>query len=172
MTLSIEELSFLKSELDKTNILNEEELAYIKKAHDTMYYTTHNIKVDGNVLHTKSCWFYSLKNTKLNNFLCEKFNEPLNNLYSMHRLCYGVGGKCEKHMDRFTTHKTVSIILSDKFNGGDMYINDIRVEMNSDGDYISFNGGEDVHEVKEITKGERDVLVIWFSKKNSKFSLI
>jgi hypothetical protein len=46
------------------------------------------------------------------------------------------------------------------------------VELNVSGDYISFNGGKDEHEVKEITSGERDVLIIWFSKKESKFSLI
>jgi hypothetical protein len=172
MKLSHQDFDFLQNELIKTPIMGEEELRYIKSAHDWMYYTTHNIKIEGNVLHTESCLFYNLNNNKLNNFLCEKFNEPLNNLYTMHRLVYGVGGKCERHMDRFTTHKTVSIILSEEFEGGDMYINDEKVEMNSKGDYICFNGGKDFHEVKEITYGKRDVLVIWFSKKQSKFNII
>jgi hypothetical protein len=172
MKLSKEEYQFLKSELENTNILTEDELRYIKSAHDRMYYTTHNIKIEGNVLHTESCWFYNLENKKLNTFLCEKFNEPLNNLYTIHRLMYGVGGKCDKHKDRFTTHKTVSIILSNDFEGGDMYINDEKVEMNSEGDYISFNGGKDFHEVKEIINGKRDVLIVWFSNKQSKFTLI
>jgi hypothetical protein len=37
---------------------------------------------------------------------------------------------------------------------------------------VCFNGGSDEHEVKEITDGIRDVLIVWFSKKQSKFSLI
>jgi hypothetical protein len=35
-----------------------------------------------------------------------------------------------------------------------------------------FNGGYEFHEVKKITSGERDVLIIWFSKKKAKFSII
>lgn len=172
MKLSIEDLLFLKSELSKTSIMNDDELRYIKSAHDIMYYTSHNIKVERNILYTKSCWFYNLKNTELNKFLCEKFNEPLNNLYTIHRLLYDVGGKCEKHMDRFTTYKTVSILLSSNFTGGEMYINDENVSLKNEGDYVVFSGGNESHEVKEVITGERDVLIVWFSKKKAKFSII
>ena len=78
----------------------------------------------------------------------------------------------KKHKDRFTTHKTISLILSDEFEGGDMYINDIKVNLNKNGEFVMFHGGNDFHEVREVTKGKRDVLIVWFSKKQSKFSII
>lgn len=170
--LSNEEINFIISELDNTPIMTEDDMKYIKSSHNNMYMTVHNIHYSYKVLHTEKCWFYTLKNEKLNKFICNKFDEPIDNLYTIHRLIYNIGGKCKRHKDRFTTHKTVSLILSDKFEGGDMYINDTKVPMNNLGDYVCFNGGNDFHEVKEITQGERDALIIWFSKKQSKFSLI
>lgn len=172
MKLSFDEFAFLKDELEKTRIMNEADLKYIKSAHEYMYLTVHNIFYHNRVLHTQNCWFYTLENDKLNKFLCDKFNEPIHNLYTIHRLIYGVGGKCQRHTDRFTTHKTVSVLLSDDFTGGDMYINDKRVNLNNKGEYIIFNGGKDFHNVDEIKSGYRDVLIIWFSNKKSKFNII
>lgn len=172
MKLTNEEYFFLKSELDKTSIMTEEQLTYIKSAHKYMYLTVHDIPHSGRVLHTQSCWFYTLENDKLNKFICDKFEEPIYNLYTMHRLIYTEGGECKHHKDRFNTHKTVSIILSDDFDGGDMFINYEKVEMNKNGEYVIFNGGSDWHSVDKITRGLRDVLIVWFSKKQSKFSLI
>lgn len=172
MKLSKEEFIFLTNKLKNTHILTEVELDYIKSAHPQLYYTTKNNKEMGVSLYTDKAWIYSLNNMSLNEFICKKFDEPIENLYIIHRLVYGMGGRAQKHKDRFTTHKTISILLSDDFEGGDMYINDIKIQLNTSGDYVCFNGGKDFHEVKEITKGERDVLIIWFSKKESKFSLI
>lgn len=172
MKLSNEEFIFLLNQLENTHILNDEELDYIKSAHPQLYYTTQNKRENGVSLYTDKGWVYSLNNQNLNEFISKKFNEPVQNIYTIHRLIYGIGGLAKKHRDRFTTHKTVSILLSDNFIGGDMYINDNKVEMNSIGDYVCFNGGKDLHEVKEVISGIRDVLVIWFSKKLAKFSLI
>ena len=58
------------------------------------------------------------------------------------------------------------------FTGGEMFINDKDVSLTNEGDYVVFNGGYEFHEVKKITSGERDVLIIWFSKKKAKFSII
>jgi hypothetical protein len=172
MKLSNEELQFLKSELNKTRIMNEEDLAFIKAAHPRLYHTRNPEKADILALFPNDSWVYTLENKNLNEFICNKFQEPIDNLYVMHRLIYGKSGLCKKHKDRFTTHKTISIILSGDFEGGDMYINDEKIKMNSEGDCAVFNGGNDFHEVKEITKGERDVLIIWFSKKKAQFSVI
>ena len=172
MKFSKEEFTFLINELKNTHILTESELGYVKSAHPQLYYTTKNDRNMGVSLYTDEAYLYSLNNTILNEFICKKFNEPIENLYMVHRLIYGKGGRALKHKDRFTTHKTVSIVLSDNFEGGDMYINDKRVELNSSGDYLCFNGGKDVHEVKEVISGYRDVLIIWFSKKQSKFNII
>lgn len=172
MTLNSDELLFLKTQLEKTPVMNESDLSYIKSAHSNMYNTIHNNPYDGQVLFTEKCYFYTLKNIILNEFLCKKFEEPIENLYTIHRLIYGVGGKCKSHKDRFTTHKTVSILLSDNFVGGKMFVNNKIVDLNKCGDYVIFDGGNDFHKVDEVTNGLRDVLVIWFSKKQSKFYLI
>lgn len=172
MKLSDDEFLFLKNELDNTHILTDDEMGFLKISHPQLYYTTIGKKENGVSLFTEKSFIFSLTNEKLNNFICDKFEEPLENLYMVHRLIYGVNGFARRHKDRFTTHKTVSIILSDKFEGGDMYINDEKIQCNEKGEYIIFNGGRDWHEVKKIKNGYREVLVIWFSKIKLKTKLI
>lgn len=172
MILSNNEYNFLKTELDNTPIMSDNELKYVKLAHPQLYYTTKNIKNESVALYTEKSYVYHLTNEKLNKFICDKFDEPIKNLYMMHRLFYGKGGFAKKHRDRFTTHKTISIIMNDEFTGGDMYINNKLVNMNKQGEYVSFNGSTDEHEITEITNGVRDVLIVWFSKKQSKFEII
>jgi hypothetical protein len=172
MKLSIEDLIFLKSELSVTRIMNEEDLAYIKASHPQLYFATHLKKDEGVSLFPNKSWVYTLENKELNEFICNKFEEPIDNLYIIHRLIYGENGYAKKHKDRFTTHKTVSILLSSDFTGGEMYINDENILLKNEGDYVVFNGGNESHEVKRIITGERDVLIVWFSKKKAKFSII
>ena len=172
MRLLVEDLIFLKSELSKTRIMNEEDLAYIKASHPQLYFATHLKKDEGVSLFPNKSWVYTLENKELNEFICNKFEEPIDNLYIIHRLIYGENGYAKKHKDRFTTHKTVSILLSSDFTGGEMYINDKDLSLTNEGDYIVFNGGNESHEVKKIINGERDVLIIWFSKKKAEFSII
>lgn len=172
MILSTDDINFLITELKNTPIMSEDDLTYIKSAHRQLYNASKNLRTDEVSLFTNKCLIYKLENKKLNEYICKLFNEPIENLYTMHRLLYSEGDFAKRHKDRFTTHKTVSLLLSDEFKGGDMYINDTKVSMNNLGDYVCFNGGKDFHEVKEVTEGKRDVLIIWFSKKQSKFSLI
>jgi len=172
MKLSIDDLVFLKSELNNTRIMNEEDLVYIKASHPQLYFATQLKKDEGVSLFPNNSWVYTLENKNLNEFICNKFEEPIDNLYIMHRLIYGENGYAKKHKDRFTTHKTVSVLLSSDFTGGEMYINDKDVSLTNEGDYVVFNGGKESHEVKKIITGERDVLIIWFSKKKAKFSII
>ena len=172
MKLSIDDLVFLKSELNNTRIMNEEDLVYIKASHPQLYFATQLKKDEGVSLFPNNSWVYTLENKNLNEFICNKFEEPIDNLYIIHRLIYGENGYAKKHKDRFTTHKTVSILLSSDFTGGEMYINDKDVSLTNEGDYVVFNGGKESHEVKKIITGERDVLIIWFSKKKAKFSII
>ena len=172
MKLSIDDLVFLKSELNNTRIMNEEDLAYIKASHPQLYFATHLKKDEGVSLFPNKSWVYTLENKELNEFICNKFEEPIDNLYIIHRLIYGENGYAKKHKDRFTTHKTVSILLSSDFTGGEMYINDENILLKNEGDYVVFNGGNESHEVKRIITGERDVLIVWFSKKKAKFSII
>ena len=172
MKLSLDDFLYLKSQLELTPLMNDEELKFVKSVHSQLYSTYIGNKEDGVALITENSIIYSLRNESLNNFLCEKLEESKEHLYMIHRHVYGINGFAKKHKDRYATHKTVSIILSDDFEGGDMYINDEKIQLNKNGEYVSFFGGNNFHEVKPITKGKREVLIVWFSKKNSKFSLI
>jgi hypothetical protein len=172
MRLSNEDFDFLQNELIKTPTMIGEELKYVKSSNPQIYYTTQNIKADFVTLRIEKSYVYHLSNETLNKFICEKFNEPIENLSIINRLFYGEGGHAKKHKDKFTTYKTVIIIINDTFTGGDMYIDGMKVELNTLGDYISFNGAKHEHEVKEIISGNREVLHIRFSKKQSKISLI
>lgn len=172
MRLSNQEIDFLLNELSISTLMNENEIKYMIKTHPQIYYNMGGKGGDGLSIFTQKSYIFSLNNHNLKFFLSNKFNEDINSVYSIHKLIYGVGGMAKRHRDKSTTYKSVSIVLSDNFKGGDMYINDKLVEMNSLGDYIIFNGSEDFHEVKEVTEGKREVLIVWFSKKEAKFNLI
>ncbi len=172
MRLSHQDFISLIEELDKTPLMEGDEIRYMKSAHPQLYSTYSSEDVEGRALFTESGKMYSLRNSELNKKICDLFDPGNDNVYSIHRLVYGPGGLAKKHKDRFTTYKTVSLILSGDFTGGEMYINDEMVEMTKTGDYVVFNGGKDFHEIKEIVSGKREVLIIWFSKKSAKFTLI
>jgi hypothetical protein len=172
MKLTEEEFDFLMTELENTPLMVEDDMSYIKSAHPLLYNASKNFETAANPIFTETCLIYNLKNNELNKFLCNKFEEPIENLYEMHRLTYGHGGYSKRHRDQYTTHKTISIILSDNFTGGDMYLNDELIPLNKCGEYVKFNGGKDFHEVKEVTSGIREVLIVWFSKNKSKATLI
>jgi len=172
MKLNHEEFDSIISELDKTPLMNHEEIRYMKSAHPQLYSTYSNDEVEGRALFTESGKMYSLRNPELNRKLCDAFDPGNDNVYSIHRLVYGPGGLAKRHKDRFTTYKTVSLLLSGDFSGGEMYINDKKVEMSESSEYVIFDGGRDFHEVKEVISGKREVLIVWFSKKTPGFSLI
>jgi predicted 2-oxoglutarate/Fe(II)-dependent dioxygenase YbiX len=57
------------------------------------------------------------------------------------------------------------LLLNDEFEGGEFYLDNKPIKFKK-GDLLEFDGHL-LHEVKEITKGYREVLVI-FSKKKLK----
>jgi hypothetical protein len=66
-----------------------------------------------------------------------------------------------RHIDG-GNNKTLIILLSDGFIGGDTYINDKPVKLEK-GDGVLFNGHSQFHEVKPVTEGTRYALNFWFS---------
>lgn len=172
MKLTENEMLFLISELDKTPEADELELKYITASYPQLRYTYQSKKDKKLLLASEKLFFYSLKNKILNKFLSDKFEENVENLFSIHRLLYGVDDMAKRHKDGNDIYKTISIILSNSFTGGDMYVDDKKVEMNELGNYIIFNGGSCFHEVKKIESGFRDTLVVWFSTTKPKFKLI
>ena len=69
MKLSIDDLVFLKSELNNTRIMNEEDLVYIKASHPQLYFATQLKKDEGVSLFPNNSWVYTLENKNLNEFI-------------------------------------------------------------------------------------------------------
>ena len=66
MILTEAEYEFLKAELDRTPIMENDALKYVKLAHPQLYYTTQNIKDDSVSLYTEKSYVYHLSNETLN----------------------------------------------------------------------------------------------------------
>lgn len=116
-----------------------------------------------------------------NTFLPVKANKDLANyintitgysiadITSLHFIRYREGKNLVRHKDEFMLDiknpvKSTSIVflLSMSETGGEFLLNDKDVEFNTPGQYISFDGQATYHEVKEIKKGIREVLVLWY----------
>jgi predicted 2-oxoglutarate/Fe(II)-dependent dioxygenase YbiX len=78
---------------------------------------------------------------------------------------YTEGGECKKHLDR-SSNQTYIFMLSDNFTGGKLLVNDIDSNI-CKGDVVCFNGQREHHAVTEITRGIRDVLVVWTKPKRN-----
>lgn len=107
-------------------------------------------------------WNYSLQNLELKEFLSNLFNQDPTKITTMHRLRYNRGGSSVPHKDK-ATYTFVLILDADLQEGGEFYLNgEYRDDFKETGDYLSYNGGTEIHEVKELKKGHRDVFVAWW----------
>lgn len=122
-----------------------------------------------------------------NTFLPIKYNMDLTNymnsitgysakdITSLHFIRYKEGKNLTRHKDEYmldikNPEKSTSIVflLSMSEEGGDFLLDDKDVGFNTPGQYISFDGQATYHEVKEIKKGVREVLVLWYRPKVEK----
>jgi predicted 2-oxoglutarate/Fe(II)-dependent dioxygenase YbiX len=154
--LSNEELSFLLEQLNQTKILTPEEAQEEWK--DTHPYALNN----GSGLNPTIFQVYNTENKTLNNWLSNKFskNNIVETLYTME---YRDGDFSSKHKD-FLRNVAI-ILLTDDFVGGNFLIEDVDVELNNLGECVILDGHKHIHEVTEITRGIRKVLVIFFKAK-------
>jgi hypothetical protein len=105
---------------------------------------------------------YSLDNIELKEYVSNLFNQNPDKITTIHRLKYFEGGATIPHLDR-ATYTFVLILDSDLKEGGEFYLKGkYRPDFKETRDYLVYNGGTDIHEVKEVKKGYRDVLVIWW----------
>ena len=65
-----------------------------------------------------------------------------------------------KHVDG-DWNKTLIILLSDEFVGGETFINDKEIELKK-GDGVLFDGHLMYHEIKPVISGKRNALNFWF----------
>ena len=131
----------------------------------TNLYIEKNHGYDINKLINYSSIFYcDIHNVHLRNIL-DKIIEVDHTIYSIHMIRYTEGGECKKHLDR-SSNQTYIFMLSDNFTGGKLLVNDIDSNI-CKGDVVCFNGQREHHAVTEITRGIRDVLVVWTKPKRN-----
>ena len=65
--------------------------------------------------------------------------------------------------------ETFNEVLEDNFEGGDFYLNKELIDFKKRGDVAYYEGWSSHHSISKITKGNRKVLVLWYSEfpKNS-----
>jgi predicted 2-oxoglutarate/Fe(II)-dependent dioxygenase YbiX len=109
------------------------------------------------------------KNKKLVSILTSKTNSLIDNVISLHYIKYVEGTCMKRHMDTalvkqsYPTNGITTIFLLEMSEaGGDFLLNDTNTNFNIPGTYISFNGNTTPHEVTEIKKGIREVVVLWY----------
>lgn len=94
------------------------------------------------------------------------------NITSLHYINYPPGTCLKKHKDKEMLHiknppksQTVIFMLNMCLEGGELLVEDIVTPFNTPGQYISFDGESLFHEVKQVTKGNRETLVLWYKPK-------
>lgn len=117
-----------------------------------------------NVIRLKEIFYCDLTNKKLVDTILKYITlEEDEVIYSLHYIKYESGYYAKRHLD-IKANKTYLIMLNDNFEGGELYVNDKLVSFKQ-GDMVVFDGQTEYHEVKEITSGCREMMVVWITKK-------
>jgi len=126
-----------------------------------------NKKLDKNNYNTE------IFNSNFETFFCDQNNIELNKIiskyikiennefiHSMHHNKYKPGNFIKKHTDGtgIGQYRTFTILLNEEFEGGDFYIDDVKIPINY-GEMIEFDG-RNLHHTTPIISGEREVFVI------------
>ena len=123
--------------------------------------TSHKKQIDKLIQYSNI--FYCDLNNKFLQDIANNIIDENENIYSIHFVTYTVGDSCEKHIDR-ASYGTYIIILTDNYEGGELLIDDVDCKAKR-GDVVYFNGNIEHHQVTKITKGTRNVLVLWTGKR-------
>jgi predicted 2-oxoglutarate/Fe(II)-dependent dioxygenase YbiX len=152
--------------------LNKEELIEIKKLVNSALISNKNDLIESSYTlgYTVNCILLPIdKNKKLASILNFKTNSSINDIISLHYIKYVEGSSMKRHLDtNLVKHNypnngiTTIFLLEMCEEGGDFLLNDINTNFNKPGTYISFNGNTTPHEVTEIKKGVREVVVLWY----------
>lgn len=117
-----------------------------------------------------STFFRTNNNLGLVKYVCSLTGYPIENVNSFFHVKYNVGDKLPRHRDR-SNHDihsnpehsiSYSFLLSMCEEGGEFLLDDQEIKFNTPGQYVWFDGQDIFHEIKEVKKGQRDVLVVWY----------
>lgn len=160
--ISIEDIETIK------NVYNKGE-ENVGDSIDNIYNTRFNKeKYNLNKISAKT-FFCDLYNTELVDIVKKYITiRPDEYITNIHYIKYGVGDEAKQHVDTGASVRTYIIMLNDNFEGGEFYLEDELIPINL-GEMIEFDANR-LHGVKKVTKGNREVLVMWmkWNKKNKK----
>jgi len=116
------------------------------------------------ILATSKLIHYSTRNEKLNKIINKLTNRDTADIISLHTIESHPPSETKPHVDTPSTC-TLNILLEDKFEGGEFYLNEnLYTGLAKKGDYVVYNGGKEKHSVSKITKGIRKSLIVWYGK--------
>lgn len=150
------------------NCLSDKQIKHIKDNYkfgdsDSYMKKNHSYDID-KIIHYYEIYYCDKNNPYILNSISSVL-EPNEIVYSIHYINYLVGNSCDKHTDRASLN-TYIFMLNDDFEGGKLLIDDIDTNLLK-GDVVCFNGSIESHEVTEVTKGNREVLVVWTSDRRN-----
>ncbi len=136
-----------------------------KNGNDTRYVPSNSDDINSPYFIKSERFFCDLKNDELldiikNNIPIDDVNECIT---SIHYINYKKGEGAKEHSDIGASNKTFIFILNDEFEGGEFHLDKNYVPLVK-GDIIAFNGSQ-LHLVKPIKKGNREVLVVFLKNK-------
>lgn len=153
------------------NTLSDSDLSTLHKLVNKSLNNQKNPKLGRVDEYSASSTFFRPKNNKeLVEFINSITGHETKNVNSFFHITYNVGDKLPRHRDRSNhdIHENPEHSISYSFllnmceEGGEFLLDDENIEFNKPGQYVWFDGQDIFHEIKEVKKGKREVLVIWY----------
>jgi predicted 2-oxoglutarate/Fe(II)-dependent dioxygenase YbiX len=115
-------------------------------------------------------FFKPFDNKELSNFINNITGYTTSQINSLFYITYNEGDKLPAHRDRRNPsikqnpeHSiSYSFLLDMCEEGGEFLLENQDVKFNIPGQYLWFDGWDIVHEIKQVKKGKRKVLVVWY----------
>lgn len=155
----------------ESNILSQENLSKMIELVNNGLDNPKNPKLGRVDEYAASSTFFRPKNNiELVNFINSITGYETKHINSFFHITYNVGDKLPRHRDR-SNHDVLknpehsisySFLLKMCDEGGEFLLDDQEIKFNTPGQYVWFDGQDIFHEIKEVKKGKREVLVIWY----------
>ena len=156
MKLTEEQLSHIEFLLENSFLLKSKERVKLKYTAPGVYDVRNHERGKVEIVN------YSLENTEIIEYLSNLVGENPSKMTTLHTIKYGLGSGLKEHNDKSTATLVITL-HSEVEEGGEFWLRgEHRTDFTERGDYLFYNGGTDLHEVTEIKKGWRMVLVAWW----------
>lgn len=155
----------------ESNTLTQEQLKTLKSLIEVALVNPNNPKLGRVDEYSASSTFFRPKyNKDLVEFINGITGRKSQNINSFFYIIYSEGDKLPRHRDR-SNHDILqnpehsisySFLINMCEEGGEFLLDDELIDFSTPGQYVSFDGYEIFHEIKEVKKGKREVLIIWY----------